>query len=280
MFARGVMPFLRRVTYCVCPVVLTVIAGAIPAAMAQSQPSEDFASSTQSPDISLTASSEGGVGLPASPAPVTAASPVAGQSDASYGSHHQSWSGRLAFEAGAGANAPIGNDIPFITWGYNLTLGGGLHISRHLSMLVEYQFMHDKLPGGLIADAGAEGGYAHIWSFTMDPVIDFFPAHRNDMYVTGGGGFYRKVTSFTDPQLVLDCYYFCEVGVEDVVVSHFSSNQGGVNIGLGLTHKIGSDEGLKAFAEARYLWIDTPRIGTLNGLGTTGLIPITLGVRW
>jgi hypothetical protein len=37
---------------------------------------------------------------------------------------------------------------------------------------------------------------------------------------------------------------------------------------------------MKLFAEARYVWIDTPPIGEQNGLGTTGLIPATFGVRW
>ncbi len=116
--------------------------------------------------------------------------------------------------------------------------------------------MDDKLPGSLIGYAGAQGGHAHIWSLTLDPVIDLFPKAKNSVYVTGGGGFYRKVTSFTDPEEVEECYYFCVVGTENVVVSHFSSNQGGVNVGVGFTHTLGSADmgssgNLKVFAEAR-----------------------------
>jgi hypothetical protein len=37
---------------------------------------------------------------------------------------------------------------------------------------------------------------------------------------------------------------------------------------------------MKLFAEARYLFINTPPLGEPNGLGTTGLIPVTFGVRW
>jgi hypothetical protein len=151
--------------------------------------------------------------------------------------------------------------------------------------MIEYQFLDNKLPGGLIADAGAQGGHAHIWSLTLDPVIDLFPKRKNSVYVTGGGGFYRKVTSFTDPEEVEECYYFCETGTENVVVSHFSSNQGGANIGIGFTHTLGDsstggDNRLKVYAEARYLWINTPGFNTPDGLGTTELIPVTVGVRW
>src|ERR1700728_2856086 len=73
----------------------------------------------------------------------------------------------IALDLGAGFNAPIGNDIPYITWGGNFTIGGGVHVSKRLTMLVEYQLMDDKLPGGLIAEAGTQGGNAHIWSFTL-----------------------------------------------------------------------------------------------------------------
>ena len=41
--------------------------------------------------------------------------------------------------------------------------------------MIEYQFITDKLPGALIAQTGADGGHAHIWSFTMAPVIDLTP---------------------------------------------------------------------------------------------------------
>jgi hypothetical protein len=273
-----VMPFLRRTTYLVSPAILAICLTASPAAKAQaadnssgtgkSATSDNFSSSTEAID----APGAGGSGAIAAPA--------AGQSDNSYGYHHNSYLSRLTFEGGGGFNAPIGNDQPFITWGGNVTVGGGLRLQKHISVLAEYQFMDNKLPGSLIADAGAQGGHAHIWSLTLDPVIDFFPSRKNDVYVTGGGGFYRKVTSFTDPEEVEECFYFCTVGTENVVVSHFSSNQGGANFGIGFTRKLGGDEHLKAFAEVRYLWIDTPAIGETDGLGKTELIPVTFGIRW
>jgi hypothetical protein len=159
-------------------------------------------------------------------------------------------------------------------------------------MLVEYQFIHDKLPGYLIAQTGADGGYAHIWSFTLDPVVSLFPKSSHDIYLTGGGGFYRKVTSFTNPQLGLYCDYygFCGYVTQNAVVGHFSSNQGGWNIGGGYQHRMGGmygDSKMKLFAEARYLDVLTPAYrGSANGLGPatlaagTRLVPVTVGVRW
>ncbi len=80
-----------------------------------------------------------------------------------------------------------------------------------------------------------------------------------------------------------ECYYFCGIGVENVVVSHFSSNQGGLNFGLGLSHRLGGTYGdgkMKVYAEARYLFLNTPSLGETNGLGTTELLPVTIGLRW
>ena len=272
MSVSGVMPLLRRATYFAFPAVVAIAISTCPAVMAQS--TDNFSSSTEA----LVAANDGGAGAFAAAA--SSANPVAGQSDGAYGYHHHSYIDHLTFEGGGGVNAPIGNDQPFITWGGNVTVGGGYRFQKHISLLAEYQFLDNKLPGSLIADAGAQGGHAHIWSLTLDPVIDLFPSRKNDVYVTGGGGFYRKVTSFTDPEEVEECYYFCTIGTENVVVSHFSSNQGGVNFGIGFTHKLGGDEHLKAFAEARYLLINTPAIGETDGLGKTELIPVTFGVRW
>jgi hypothetical protein len=196
----------------------------------------------------------------------------------------------LAFEAGGGFNAPTAGTSNYLTFGGNFTVGGGMNFSKRVALLAEYQFMDDKLPGNIIAETGANGGYAHIWSLTLDPVIDLMPKAKNDVYVTGGGGFYRKVTSFTDPEESEYCYYFCEVGVENAVVGHFSSNQGGLNVGAGFQHRTGSmaDESrMKIYAEVRYLYIQTPAVGySPNGLGAptigadTRAIPVTFGVRW
>jgi len=208
--------------------------------------------------------------------------PAAGGSGAGAGQSEHGWkhslSNNYAIELGAGFNAPIGNDTPYITWGGNFTVGGGLHFSKRFSALIEYQLLDNKLPGAFVATGGGTSGNAHIWSFTLDPVIDLFPKSVNSIYVTGGGGFYRKVTSFT---VDVCCDFYGDVVPE--LANHFSSNQGGANVGLGYTHRLGGvygDGKMKIFAEARYLYIHTPPITQANDLGTTELIPVTIGIRY
>jgi hypothetical protein len=196
-----------------------------------------------------------------------------------------------ALELGGGFNAPQSNSV---TYGAQFTVGAGLNFSKRIAGLIEYQFLDDKLPGHLISETGASGGYAHIWSLTFDPVIDLMPKATNDVYITGGGGFYRKVTSFTDPEQTEFCDYYygyCGIGTTNVVVGHFSSNQGGWNVGAGFQHRMGGvygDGKTKLFIEARYLEVMTPAVNgvTPNGLGVTTvaantkMIPVSVGIRF
>ena len=218
-----------------------------------------------------------------------APTPSAAQYDRGYGGSQHGIMNSLAFEVGGGFNAP--ENTPHITWGWNFNVGGGINFDKRFAMLVEYQFIEDKLPGYLIAQTGAVGGNAHIWSFTLAPVVSLFPNSKNDVYVTGGGGFYRKVTNFTNPVPALYCsYYYCSIVSVNQVIGHFSSNQGGWNVGAGYQHRLGgmfNDSRMKLFAEARYLKIYTPAYSNQpNGLGNvtlaadTTLIPVTFGVRW
>ncbi len=236
--------------------------------------------------------------MPSAPASAASAAGQMGQSEGGGGG----WKGALfhhyALELGGGFNAPTGDTVDkpapgtrYITWGGQFVIGYGKHITKNLAMLLEYQFIDDKIPGAIIAETGAQGGHAHIWSFTLDPVWDLFPSSSNDLYVTGGGGFYRKKTNFTTPAPSQFCsFYYCGIGYTNQVVGSFSSNQGGFNIGGGYLHRFGGMYGpgkMGIFVEARYLDVLSPAITTQpNGLGTTSvgagtrLIPVTIGLRW
>ncbi len=204
-----------------------------------------------------------------------------GQYGGGGGIHHGIVHG-LAFEAGAGFNAPVANDTPYISWGGNFTVGAGFHFSKAISALLEYQFMDNKLPGAFISAEGTTGGDAHINSITGSPVIHLTPKWSNGVYVVGGFGYYHKSTNFTD-------YECCDIyGYDvDVTVGSFTSNQWGGNAGFGIYHRLGgnlygpdSASHSEVFAEARYTFIHTPPVTQANGLGTTELIPVTLGIRF
>lgn len=264
---------------------------------AQSNPTQDQ-KSADTAEVSSFSSSQAGtmqvasLALPEAPAPRPAA--AAGQygNGGGYGGHgKQGIFHRLTWEGGLGFNAPLSSSI---TYGFNFTIGGGMKFNPHFSTLIEYQFIDDKVPGAIIAETNgqATGGHSHIWSFTLDPVYDLFPKATNDVYITGGGGFYRKVTTFTFPQATQFCYYFyCGYGYAPGTVGHFSSNQGGFNVGGGYEHHMGGMYGESTtalFAEVRYLDVLSPAVvgKSANGLPPvtlvkdTQMLPITFGIRW
>ena len=284
----------RRVCFLGCAAML--MAGLANAQSAASNGSSAGWSSSQSTSLQLSEAAVPGnpAGLPSAPAP--AASSAGGQDQNDKDSNtYSGWHGhdivqRLTFEAGGGMNGPAG-DKPYITWGGQFKFGGGVNISRSLALMIDYQYIDDKLPGHIIAEAGATGGNVHLWSFGVDPVFDLFPKSNNSVYVTGGGGFYRKVTNFTNPQQTYFCsFYYCAPGLTNVVVGHYSSNQGGFDVGGGYQHRFGGmygDSRVRFFAEVTYVDALSPAVTTqANGLGTTTVaagtkvLPITLGFRF
>lgn len=224
---------------------------------------------------------------PAAPAPA-----AGGQYDNKSSQGSSDWKGRLALEFGAGFDMPVGNTSNYSNHGFPINVGGGLHFSHGLSLLAEYTFISNGLPSGIAAQAGVDGGNIHVWGFSVDPVVDLMPHHNTSVYVTGGGGFYRKTTNFQVQTAQTFCtYFYCGVGYTPQTVGHFSSNQGGWNVGGGLSHRFAGTYGdgrMAVFAEARYLYVDSPAIvnQSANGLGNTTigagtrLVPITFGLRF
>lgn len=252
-------------------------------------PTTVSATESSSTDYNFTSETSDDAAPAANPAPPFAAG---GQYDNKSSHTSSDWKGKLALEFGGGFDPPLSDSSKYISSGFNLNLGGGLHFSRQFSLLVEYQFIRSGLPSAIINEAGSDGGNVHIWSLGLEPVIDLMPHHNTGVYVTGGGGFYRKVTNFTvlTPQQYCT-YFYCGVGYTPQNVGSFSSNQGGFNIGGGVSHRFAGmygDGKMAVFAEARYLDVLTPAIvnQSANGLGNTTigkdtkLIPITFGLRF
>ena len=209
-----------------------------------------------------------------------------GYNNQGYNKYHHSdtLSDHLAVELGAGFNVPAGNTGTWQLVGYSINLGGGWMFNDRIGVLAEYGFNHANIPQDTLTNIGEPQGNVHVWSLTLDPIVYYKTSGHIGGYVTGGGGFYRKLTSFTQPVYVGDyCDYFygCYPQYENVTLSHFSSNQGGLNIGTGVTYKPNPDGKAKFYAEARYVWVDSPKSPTSSiGTGPVGMFPVTFGFRW
>src|SRR5271165_881091 len=286
--------FVRRIAVAVSAVVLATVPYAAKAqadagtsdSSHQYSSSVDYSSSMDWKSYLRTDDATGeGLGGSASP------SPQYGQSNhPRYPESPSRWS-HLALEAGAGFTAPVGNTAHgWETYGYNVKAGAGWNFTKHLGLLVEYQFNRDKIPGSTLTQLALAsespvpfGGNVNTWSFTLDPIFYLPVTKKTGAYLTGGGGFYRKVTNFTAPVLSVYCYYYCYAGYYPTTIAHSSSNQGGLNIRAGFYWKaMGEDSNAKLFAEAGYLWVDSPVASNSDpyGSGTSSLIPVTFGIRF
>lgn len=220
----------------------------------------------------------------ASPKPYALASPQYGGNRQKYPQYpgYESKTNKIAFIGGAGFTAPIGNTTHgYETWGYNFTVGGGWNFSKKVGALFEYQFNKNKIPGSTIASVGAQGGNINTHLFLFDGVY-YVSRRTSGAYVTGGAGFSRKVTNFTDLAQTSVCYFFCYYVTEPVTVANFSSVQAAADLGLGLYWKaFGQDSNGKLFIEARYVFVDSPKATkTTSGEGTEEIIPVTVGIRF
>lgn len=251
------------------------------AALAQSSTSTQYSSSIDGPSD---------VAINQGPNLLSYHSQESGQNSGGYGqggykrypSYGQSSFHHIAIEAGAGFDAPLGNTKNAQTFGYNIKLGGGWNFNRHFGALLEYEFNRTGIPNNVLSAVGAPQGNVHLWGITLDPVYYYKTGGAWGGYVTGGGGFYRKLTTFSQSvDLGLVCDFFgCFEQIANQTLFHFSSNQGGLNIGTGITHNLG-EGGAKIYAEARYLWVNSPAsTATTVGSGTVSMIPVTFGIRF
>ena len=104
---------------------------------------------------------------------------------------------------------PVGNTKTWQNVGYSINLGGGWNFNDRFGVLAEYSFNRANIPQNTLTDVGEPNGNVHVWSLTLDPIFYYKTSGRIGGYVTGGGGFYRKLTSFTESVYEGDyCSYF------------------------------------------------------------------------
>jgi len=124
---------------------------------------------------------------------------------------------------------------------------------------------------------GFGGGNLSVFSLTLNPIVHLTPKSNVDIYVTGGGGYYRLNRDFTQPGISQGVGYDPFFGFYpyatpvDVIVDSYSLNKPGVDIGAGVA--FGKKWGGKFFAEARYHRI------YIGGDRHTDYVPVTFGFR-
>ena len=192
----------------------------------------------------------------------------------------EGWQKHWTFEGGAGVTAPADGTQDFANTGWNILLGGGYQFDHRFSLLAEWNFNRMGVPHSLaLAHAQVPDGNEHIWTVDLNPKFNFFQHDRLDVYVIGGGGFSRALTSFTFPVYIPCGWYYYGGCVGDVTVAQTSTNQGNMDIGFGGEWRLSPYEKGQIFLEGRYLRLFSPTSNLPPG-GGAGLVPITFGYRW
>jgi hypothetical protein len=221
-------------------------------------------------------------------------------------------SARYNFYVGGGFTLPVGDSHSYLAPSYNIQAGVGRNFNKTFGVNAEFDYsnfgfqtrtlnnllsIYDSL--GAVDQNGNPltvlGGNSHIWSFTLDPIMNYYTSDTWGAYVTGGGGFYHKTANFTFPGVGTYCDFFgfCYQFQANQTIDKYTSNAFGVNGGLGFTYKASRFSSIRFYAEGRYVYTfnsaRTASFGDINGNGfnvfpenshKTAYIPITFGVRF
>jgi hypothetical protein len=218
-------------------------------------------------------------------------------------------SAKYTFLVGGGFTLPVGGSHNYLTTSYNIQAGVARNFNKTYGVQAEFDWANfgfqTSTLNNLLAIYNSTcqggcgltqlGGTSHIWSFTLDPIMNFYTSDSWGAYVVGGGGFYHKTANFTIPSLGQYCdpFYGCFTYQANQTIDKYTSNAFGVNAGLGLTYKASQFSSIRFYVEGRYVYtFNSPRpfsFGDVNGnnfnvfpqnSAKTGFIPITFGLRF
>jgi hypothetical protein len=225
-------------------------------------------------------------------------------------------SAKYSFFVGGGFTLPVGGSHNYLAPSYNIQAGVGRNFNKTFGVDVEFDYANfgfqtstlnnligiynslctpEEEADGDCTPFTVIGGNSHVWSFTLDPIMNYYTSDTWGSYITGGGGFYHKTANFTTPGIAEYCdpYYGCISYQANQTFDKYTSNAFGVNAGIGVTYKFSRFGATRFYAEGRYVYtFNSPRdfsYGDVNGNGfnvfpqnsaRTGFIPITFGLRF
>ncbi len=186
------------------------------------------------------------------------------------------------FNVGGGASLVNGTTNKFVRGGGGIAAAGvARNYSKYFGFRLDFQFDNLPLRTTALQAAQATGGHSHVYTLTLDPIINIPVTRAWGGYIVFGPGFYHRSgkldSSTAIPGSACDPFFIwwghCFNGSLPIN-GHFlnsSQNEFGYNFGGGITRKIRPN--IDFYAEFRYLHGSHARI-------TTDLRPITVGVRW
>ncbi len=193
---------------------------------------------------------------------------------------YKNWS----YNVGAGANLNSGTTRTWVRQGGFVASGGvARNGNKYLGLRMDFTFANLPLRDSTLEVAQATGASTHVYSLTLDPIINLPVTKLWGGYVLFGPAFHHRSGSLQSDTTIAGspCSPFwnwwgaCQTFNYSVPLSgsftNSSLNEFGYNLGGGVTRKMPS--GVEFYGEIRLMH------GTHNGI-TTDYRPITIGFRW
>jgi hypothetical protein len=187
---------------------------------------------------------------------------------------------KLSFSLGGGPTIPAKYSSSRFDTGFNITAGVGVHRAKAVGLMAEFGFTRMAITRAQLTQIGVPDGSARVYSVTLNPIVHLVPEGRFDVYLVGGGGYYRRTIEFTQPSSAIatafDPFYGIFYPVEmptTTVLGSYSQNKGGLNGGAGIAVRLAEDGNATLFAESRYHYVYTAPV-------RTAMLPVTIGFRW
>lgn len=186
------------------------------------------------------------------------------------------------FNVGGGASLTNGTTEKFVRSGGPIGAAGvARNYSKYFGFRADFQFDNLPLRDSALLLGQAPGGTSHVYSFTLDPIINIPVNPEWSGYLLIGPGYFHRSGKLDSSTVVpgVACNAFWDwwgtcIGGSIPLNRGFlntSQNEFGVNFGAGVARKITSK--VELYGEFRFLH------GSGGGR-TTDLRPITVGVRW
>ena len=191
---------------------------------------------------------------------------------------------RVTAQLGFGGSIPVERNADFVHSGLAFVAGLGYHWSGRQGVLLQYYSTGLPFHDSILNQLGFLHPQSNLYSITANYQLEFRESKTLHPYVIGGGGWYRRVTTITRPELVgeIACSpglnwwgYACTGGFVplDKIVAASTSDAVGFNGGAGISGRFKKDGLLHWYVEIRYHY--APHSGV-----PTQTIPLVAGLTF
>jgi opacity protein-like surface antigen len=189
---------------------------------------------------------------------------------------------KWTFNVGGGASLTNGTTKTFVRGGGGVIAAGvARNYGKYFGLRADFQWDNLPLRSSALQAAQAPGATSHVYSFTLDPIINIPVTKAWGGYLVFGPSYFHRSgkldSSTAIPGSACNSFYVwwgscfnASLPVSGKFLNE-SLNEFGYNFGGGITRKL--TPRVELYGEFRYLH------GKRNNI-TTDLRPITIGVRW